>query len=179
MFIFVLRISNTAILNIFWYHSTIMCLIPLSCVSFSRIMCHTAIYASFRYLVSHSAILRLIPLSCISFRYLVSHSTILCLILLSCVSFEYLTSHSVTFYLIKLFCVSIYIILSHSVILCLIRLSCTSFSNIVSHSAVLSVPHWTLCDYYLITCANLTFRGKSGHVSNFFIASKGIFVKNL
>lgn len=179
MFIFVLRISNTAILKIFWYHSAILCLIPLSCVSFCHIMCYTAIYASFRYLVSHSGILCLIPLSCISFLYLVSQSTILCLILLPCVSFEYLTSHSVTFYLIKLFCVSIYSILSHSVILCLIRLSCTSFTNTVSHSAILSVPHWALCDYYLITCANLTFRRNSGHVSKFFIASNGNFVMNL
>jgi hypothetical protein len=54
-----------------------------------------------------------------------------------------------------------------------------SFGNIMSHSAILSVPHWALCDYYLITCAYLTFRRNSGHVSNFFIASNGIFIMKL
>ena len=132
MFIFVLRISNKAILKIFWYHSAILCLIPLSCISFC-------------YLVFQSNILCLIQLPSISLNSFVSQYALFCL----------------------------------SVILCLIRLSCTSFSNSVSHSTILSVPHWALCDYCLIKCANLTFRRNNGHVSNFFIASKGIFLMNL
>ena len=93
MFIFVLRISNTAILNIFWHHSTILCLILLSCVSFSHIVCHTAIYASFCYFVSRSAVLYLIPLSRISCHYLVSHCVILCFVRISNLSFSYLVFH--------------------------------------------------------------------------------------
>ena len=141
-------------------HSVILRLMQLCCTSFSNT-------------VSHTAMLYLIQQYCVSCSYDVPHSAILCLMQLCFTSFSNTVFHAAMFYFIQQYCVSCSFVVPHSAILCFMQLCCTSFSNTVSHAATVSVPHRTLCDYYLITCANLTFRRNSGKCQTFSLFPRG------